>query len=43
MPEHNGVNLSQVMLENVTDIDSFLLTFLIDFSAISAIPVMKRC
>lgn len=31
MPENNGVSLSQAMLENVTDIDSFLLNFLIDF------------
>ena len=32
MPEHKGVIFSQTMLENVTDIDSFLLNFLIDLT-----------
>jgi len=31
MPEHNSVNFSQPMLENVIDLDSFLLNFLLNF------------
>lgn len=31
MPEENTVNFPQLMLENIIDIDSFLLDFLLEF------------